>query len=398
MEIQVRPSYMTALAELGTAEQKRIAKLIEKLEQDPTTNGLNIEQINNGFISIRANQDIRVIGQKVGDAIVLHYIDHHEEAYDWANKRKRLAELTGGGYRLVAGDTAEEETPTETPAAPSRSNSDYGTAIFDQLIGLGFPEYIARSFETTCNEDELYVRLEVLPENLRIATLEAILDSVSYEAILGRETATTKKVVSLPQEAKPSATTIEASTIADAGDQKHLSLQQNQTAPSYIPSTYVSDKVEAELKRLEEIVSSTIPLPSSVATRPTLVYRARQSAILEDIEEADITDPVVLLRIDRSYRFGITAAELYEATRGNWAITPEKRFIKPRYAMAVVSFVIREVYIIDDWHPVPASLWGPGRWQFDGTVASEKAEFIGKSVQSYINRRSSNPVRYVNCG
>ena len=169
--------------------------------------------------------------------------------------------------------------------------------------------------------------------------------------------------------------------------------------PVDIPlTTHVSDKVEAELKRLEKIVSSTAPLPGPDATRPALVYRARQSAILEDVEEADITGPVVLLRIDRSYRFGITAAELYEATRGDWAMTPEKRFIKPRYAMAVVSFVIREVYIIDDWHPVPASLWGPGRWQFDGTVASEKADFIGKSVQSYINRRSSNPVRYVNCG
>ncbi len=164
------------------------------------------------------------------------------------------------------------------------------------------------------------------------------------------------------------------------------------------PLAYMSEKVEAELKRLEQIVSSATPPPTPIVARPILIHSARQPEIPGDIEAADITDSVVLLRIDRSYRFGITAAELYEATRGDWAMTPEKRFIKPRYAMAIVSFVIREVYIIDSWHPVLASSWGPGRWQFDGTIASDKADFIGKSVQRYINRRSSNPVRYVNCG
>ncbi len=161
--------------------------------------------------------------------------------------------------------------------------------------------------------------------------------------------------------------------------------------------TYASEKVEAELQRLEKIVSSTASPPSPTVARPTTIHSAHRFKILEDTEEADITDAVVLLRIDRSYRIGITEEELYEATRGDWAMTPGKRSIKPRYALAIVSFIIREVYTIDAWHPVPASPWGPGRWRFNGTVASDKADFIGKSVQSYIHRRSSNPVRYVNC-
>lgn len=179
--------------------------------------------------------------------------------------------------------------------------------------------------------------------------------------------------------------------------QQEISFKPIDVLQAGIPLIHTSEKVEAELQRLENIVSSTAPPPNPIATRPVLVHRVPQSPISADIEEADITDSIVLLRIDRSYRYGITAQELYEATRGDWAMTPDKRLIKPRYAMAVVSFVIREVYRIDFWRPVPASPWGPGRWQFEGTIAADKADFIGKSVQSYINRRSSYPVWYVNC-
>ena len=161
-------------------------------------------------------------------------------------------------------------------------------------------------------------------------------------------------------------------------------------ADRFLPHT--SEKIEAELKKLEQIVSSPAPPLSSTVAKSTLAHIIRQFKVSDEIEEAEITDAVVLLRIDRSYRFGITAAELYEATRGDWAITPEKRRVKPRYAAAVVSFVIREVYEIDDWFPFPASSWGDGRWRFNGIVASDKADLIGKSVQSYINRRSTNPV------
>ena len=250
------------------------------------------------------------------------------------------------GLRLETAETVEEVAPVK--ALPLLQDESYGKSIFDKLVRLGTPIYIARNLETVCNEDELLDRVGELPQGIIDATLDAIYNNTPYQPHTSKETSETSRIEPLSQKAKT------------------------------------------------ESALST-PAIETAVTRPPLVYRARQSAILEDIEEADITDPVVLLRIDRSYRFGIPAAELYEATRGDWVMTPDKRSIKPRYAMAVVSFIIREVYIIDGWRPVPTSPWGPGRWQFDGTVASDKTGFIGKSVQSYINRRSSNPVRYVNC-
>ena len=157
-----------------------------------------------------------------------------------------------------------------------------------------------------------------------------------------------------------------------------------------------SRKQELELQRLEHLLS---PRKEKTAKPSRLVLSQHKRQIVNSAEsgEAEITDPVVLVRINNSYKTGMTAEELYEAARGDWAIAPDKRSVKPQYAIAVVDFAIVEVYAIDDWSPAEGSSWGLGRWQFDGTIATEKAHFIGKTVRSYINVRSSNPVKYINC-
>jgi hypothetical protein len=157
-----------------------------------------------------------------------------------------------------------------------------------------------------------------------------------------------------------------------------------------------SRKLELEIQRLEHLISPSKE-SAKMALKPMVIQRTREFATASETEEAKILHPVVLLRIDRSYRFGMTEDQLYEATRGDWALAPEKRQVKPQYALAVVSFVIREVYVIDTWYPALGSLWGPNRWRFDGLVATNRADFVGKNVQTYINRRSSNPAQYVNC-
>lgn len=54
-----------------------------------------------------------------------------------------------------------------------------------------------------------------------------------------------------------------------------------------------------------------------------------------------VTDPALLIRINRLYRHHITPQELYEATRGVWKVGP--RCTKAQYAFAVFEGVVREV-------------------------------------------------------
>ena len=120
---------------------------------------------------------------------------------------------------------------------------------------------------------------------------------------------------------------------------------------------------------------------------------------------AKITEPAVLIRINKLYRYGMDPVDLYDATRGVWRIKANGK--NAQYAMAVYEGIVREVYKINQWLPSgstfstrhPYGLKIKGRYEFVGTVASEKIrrKYIDRSVDGYFARHSQNPIRYVNC-
>ena len=127
---------------------------------------------------------------------------------------------------------------------------------------------------------------------------------------------------------------------------------------------------------------------------------------LYDAVPAQVDDAVLLIRSNQLYRYGITAQELYEATRGVWIIG--KRREQARYACAVFRSVVREVYRIEAWFPAGSTQYftrpleevtHPGRWEFTGRVAEQavRTRYLDKSVAAYFSGSSQNPIKYVNC-
>lgn len=119
-----------------------------------------------------------------------------------------------------------------------------------------------------------------------------------------------------------------------------------------------------------------------------------------------IDDPVLLIRINQLYRYGMSALELYEATRGIWLLGERRE--SARYALAIFRGVVREVYQIDTWHRAGstsyltrsrADIENPIRWEFTGTVADTgvRHKYVNGNVKVYFPEASQNPIRYVNC-
>lgn len=123
-------------------------------------------------------------------------------------------------------------------------------------------------------------------------------------------------------------------------------------------------------------------------------------------EPVTITDPCMLIRINRLYRPGMIDEALYEVTRGVWKCGPRRE--KARFALAVFQGVVREVYQIESWHPAGTLTYRtrareqvttPNRWEFSGKVAEKvAAKYKGGSVESYLPRGSRFPFAYVGCG
>lgn len=104
-----------------------------------------------------------------------------------------------------------------------------------------------------------------------------------------------------------------------------------------------------------------------------------------------ITERVVLIRINRTYRPNMSDDALYEATRKWWVLNPDRA---PDLALAVFHGTVRGVYRIDDWEQDPRS----GRWAFRGRSDAKLArDYVGRDVSEYFPRGAANPIRYVNC-
>ena len=129
-------------------------------------------------------------------------------------------------------------------------------------------------------------------------------------------------------------------------------------------------------------------------------------------EEAEITEPVMLIKIEKEWRRDLTPKQLYERTRRYWLANPKSRKPPPRYAMSVARGIIREVYEIEDWEPYPdlskveldasrmhrkQAVKAQRRVGFIGKPACDKAHYVGQSVRRYQRAGNQNPIKYLNC-
>jgi len=105
-----------------------------------------------------------------------------------------------------------------------------------------------------------------------------------------------------------------------------------------------------------------------------------------------ITDPVILIRINRLFRPGLSPEELYDVTRSSWVVGPRRG--GARYAFAVFRADVIEVYEIDNWQRT-----AHGRWEFRGRLAPDpvRSRYAGTSVKSYFKPGNQNPILYINC-
>lgn len=119
----------------------------------------------------------------------------------------------------------------------------------------------------------------------------------------------------------------------------------------------------------------------------------------------EIEDPALLIRINKMYRHGMSATELYEVTRGVWKLG--ERRVRAKFAFAVFEGVVREVYEIHTWHPAGTEHYETrsktdvtlaGRWEFLGQIASNEIrdKYVDRSVKKYLPAKAQNPVAYVN--
>ncbi len=126
------------------------------------------------FWSVRVSRDLRLIVHKTPGSLLLCYIDHHEQAYSWAERRKLETHPKTGAAQLVEiRETVQEILiPTYLAGQASSTQPQLFAAVTDEtLLGYGVPtEWLQDVRQAT--EDTLLTLAEHLPSEAAEALLE----------------------------------------------------------------------------------------------------------------------------------------------------------------------------------------------------------------------------------
>lgn len=114
MQIQLIPDFLTSLSKLSKTDQKRVRDTLKSVTQDYVGPGLRLHKLNHPsdkIFSISVNRDIRIIVHRRKNTTTMLYVDHHDAAYSWIERRKFA--LSGKELRVIIATETNEEIALE---------------------------------------------------------------------------------------------------------------------------------------------------------------------------------------------------------------------------------------------------------------------------------------------
>jgi hypothetical protein len=185
MDFRIADTFTDSLARLTGDEQKAVKTTAFDLQMNPATPGLNFHKVDKSkdknFWSVRANADIRLIVHKTPGSLLLCYVDHHDKAYTWAERRRLEAHPKTGAAQIVElRETVKEivvpryvEAPA--PTVPAKSTSKPALLFSDVsdeiLLGYGVPTDWLKDVKQA-TEASLLTLSDFLPAEAAEALLE----------------------------------------------------------------------------------------------------------------------------------------------------------------------------------------------------------------------------------
>jgi superfamily I DNA/RNA helicase len=185
MDFRISDTFTDSLARLTGDEQKAVKTTAFDLQVNPAHPSMSLHKIeqskDKNFWSVRVSSDIRLIVHKTASSFLLCYVDHHDRAYKWAERRKLETHPTTGAAQfveirervqeVVAPATLIAAEPIPKLWAKSAKTSLFAGLSDAQLLAYGVPpEWLADV--RLADEDSVLTVAEHLPAEAAEALLE----------------------------------------------------------------------------------------------------------------------------------------------------------------------------------------------------------------------------------
>jgi hypothetical protein len=182
VEFRIADTFTDSLARLTAEEQKAAKTTAFDLQMDSSNPGLSFHKLDKArdrnFWSVRVSRDIRIIVHKTQSSLLLCYVDHHDKAYGWAERRRLETHPKTGAAQMVelVEITEEIRVPRYAEGVTRSSTAKPPNLLFsglpdDVLLGFGVPRDWVEAVRRA-TEDSILELAEHLPGEAAEALLE----------------------------------------------------------------------------------------------------------------------------------------------------------------------------------------------------------------------------------
>ena len=179
MEFRISDTFLDSLGKLAGNEQKAVKTTAFDLQVNPAQPGHQLHRLDGArdpnFWSVRVSRDLRIIVHRTGDSFMLCYVDHHDEAYRWGQRRRLETHPNTGAAQLVEVHETVQEIITPVPVTPNGDRAPkpalFSSRTDDELLGYGVPNDWLDEVRRA-NEDSILDLADHLPKEAAEALLQ----------------------------------------------------------------------------------------------------------------------------------------------------------------------------------------------------------------------------------
>jgi mRNA-degrading endonuclease RelE of RelBE toxin-antitoxin system len=179
MQFAIADTFTESLARLTGEEQKVVKTAAFDLQMNPAHPSFKLHKLGRAkdqrFLSARVNEDVRLIVHRSEGSLLLCYVAHHDQAYQWAERRRLETHPRTGAAQLVEiRERVEEVIIPKYVEAEVRRPPLFGKFSDEELLGWGVPadwlEDVRAATEDTLLEIAGHLPAEAAEALLALAT------------------------------------------------------------------------------------------------------------------------------------------------------------------------------------------------------------------------------------
>lgn len=165
VKVAISSDFLTAFARLPRQVQGKVTEFVNKFRNNPMAPGINYEKLNSGIdkkiFSVRIDDTYRgiVVRQQEVGVYLLLWVDHHDEAYQWAARKRCEVNPKTGAIQVF-----DVQTVVEQASTPDKVTL-FALAKDEELLKLGVPEIQLDFVRSFINKEDFYKAEQSMPHD-----------------------------------------------------------------------------------------------------------------------------------------------------------------------------------------------------------------------------------------